>query len=89
MTNTSRVTNTEEIMGYLNGILTETPVIKIFRGDARPSFGIPSKIINKAARYGFEPRLMEVFENSGRKIVKIHTFNQDTEEPTDFCFVLD
>lgn len=89
MANTYKVTNTEEIRDYFNGIVTETPFVKIFRGDARPSFGIPIEIIGKAERYGFEPRLMEVFENSGRKIVKIHTFNQDRDESTVFCFVLD
>lgn len=83
---TSKTTNTEEIRDYINGIIAETPFIRFFRGNPIPSFGIPSKIIGKAERLGFEPRSMEVFENSGRKIVKIHMFNQETEEPTYFCF---
>lgn len=85
---TSKTTNAEEIRNTINGIHEEVTSIMFFRGDVIPDFEIPGKDIGKAEHYGFEPRRMEIFENSGTKIIKVHTFDQRNDEPMDFCFVL-
>lgn len=85
---TSETTNAEEIRNYINGIHEEVTSIMFFRGDVSPDFEIPSKDIGRAEHYGFEPRRMEIFEKSGKKVVRIFTFNQRNDEPMDFCFVI-
>ena len=92
MTNTylvSETRNVEEIRNYVNGINKKIPSIMFFRGDVKPDFEIPGKDIKRAEYYGFEILAMEIFESSGRKIVRIHTFDRRNEEPMDFCFVLE
>ena len=86
---TSETTNAEEIRDYINGIHEEVTSIMFYRGDVSPDFEIPGKYIGSVEHYGFTLRRMQIFENSGTKIIKVYTFNQRNDEAMIFCFILD